>query len=218
MNALKAETTPECFVLDGGYTLRYRGRIDDSYYERLKKHPRATRQDLRQVLGELLSGRPVSVPATRAVGCPITRADKPATKPATVTYYRDVAPLIQNHCQQCHRPGEVGPFSLMSYKQAVNWADDIKKYTQDGLMPPWKAVAGPAFHNDRRLSPRDIDTLAAWVDGGTPAGDPKTRRHRGISPKAGNSAPQTSSSPPRKISLSGRPAAINFAASFCPRI
>ncbi len=172
-SALKAETTPECFVLDGGYTLRYRGRIDDSYYERLKKHPQATRQDLRQVLGELLSGRPVSVPATRAVGCPITRADKPATRPATVTYYRDVAPLIQDHCQQCHRPGEVGPFSLMTYKQAVNWAEDIKKYTHDGLMPPWKAVAGPAFHNDRRLSPKDIETLAAWVDGGAPAGDPK---------------------------------------------
>ena len=172
-NALKAETTPECFVLDGAYVLRYRGRIDDSYYERLKKHPRTTRQDLRQVVGELLSGRPVSVAATRAVGCPIARLDKPVTKATNVTYYRDVAPLIQEHCQQCHRPGEVGPFSLMTYKQAVNWSDDIKHYTQTGLMPPWKAVAGPAFHNDRRMSQQDIDTLAAWVDGGAPAGDPK---------------------------------------------
>jgi peroxiredoxin/mono/diheme cytochrome c family protein len=173
--ALKAETTPECFVLDGGYVLRYRGRIDNSYSERLKKHPQVTRHDLQQVLGELLSGRPVSVPATLAIGCAIPRADKITdSKPASqaVTYYRDVAPIIQNHCQQCHRPGEVGPFSLMTYKQAVNWADDIKSYTQKGLMPPWKAVDGPAFYNDRRLAREDIATLAAWVDGGTPEGDP----------------------------------------------
>ena len=56
----------------------------------------------------------------------------------------------------------------MSYKQALNWADDIKSYTRSGLMPPWKAVEGPAFHNDRRLSQKDIDTLAAWVDGRPP--------------------------------------------------
>ena len=147
VSALKAETTPECFVLDGDYTLRYRGRIDDSFYERLKKHSQVTRQDLRQVLGELLSGRPISVPATRAVGCPIVRLDRAANNPPTKNYYRDLAPLIQNHCQQCHRsPERNGPFSLMTYKQAANWADDIKKYTQEALMPPWKAVAGPAFH------------------------------------------------------------------------
>ena len=175
--ALKAETTPECFVLDGGYVLRYRGRIDNSYAERLQKHPQVTRHDLRQVLGELLSGRPVSVQATLAIGCAIPRADKSLAglKPAPrgVTYHRDVAPILQNHCQQCHRPGEVGPFSLMSYKQAVNWADDIKSYTQKGVMPPWKAVEGPEFHNDRRLAREDIATLAAWVDGGTPEGDPR---------------------------------------------
>ena len=172
-NALKADITPECFVLDGDYVLRYRGRIDNSYSERLKRHPQVTRHDLRQVLGELLSGRPVSEPATVAIGCVIARDQKVIAKAGTVTYHRDVAPILQNHCQQCHRPGEVGPFALMSYKQAVNWADDIKSYTQKGVMPPWKAVEGPAFHNDRRLAQKDIDTLATWVDGGTPEGDPR---------------------------------------------
>ncbi len=61
----------------------------------------------------------------------------------------------------------------MSYKQAVNWASDIKEYTQERKMPPWKPVEGPAFHNDRKLSDRDIVTLSSWVDGGTPEGDPK---------------------------------------------
>src|SRR5207244_10407705 len=72
-DAVKADVTPEVFVLDGGFVLRYRGRIDDSYYARLKKNQQVTRQDLRQVLGEIVSGRPVSVQATEAVGCTIAR-------------------------------------------------------------------------------------------------------------------------------------------------
>lgn len=172
-DALKAGVTPECFVLDGNFVLSYRGRIDNAYSERLKKHAQITRHDLRQVIGEMLSGRPVSEPATVAVGCPIPREAKAVARTGTVTYHRDVAPILQNHCQQCHRPGEVGPFALMNYKQAVNWGDDIKSYTQSRLMPPWKPFEGAAFHNERRLPQKDIDTLAAWVDGGTPEGNPK---------------------------------------------
>src|SRR3954470_18975495 len=89
------------------------------------------------------------------------------------TFYRDVLPILQNNCQTCHRPGEVGPFSLMSYQQAVNWAGDIKGYTKERKMPPWKPVEGVAFRDERKMSDRDIATLAAWVDGGTPEGDPK---------------------------------------------
>lgn len=172
--ALKADITPECFFLDSDGYLRYRGRIDNAYSERLKKHPQVTEHNLRQVIGEVLSGRPISVPATAAVGCTIPRNQKDAVQTTThFTYYRDVLPILQNHCQTCHRAGEVGPFSLMTYKQAVSWADDIKTYTQKRVMPPWKPVAGATFHNERRLSDKDIATLAAWVDGGTPAGDLK---------------------------------------------
>ncbi len=171
-DAFAALVTPEVFVLDGDYVLRYRGRIDDGYAERLKKHPQVKTHNLKQVLGELLSGRPVSEPATLAVGCPIDRDQKHLAATGHVTYYRDVAPILQNHCQTCHRPGEVGPFSLMTYKQAVRWADDIKSYTQARTMPPWKPAGGVPFHNERRLNDKDIATLAAWVDGGTPAGDP----------------------------------------------
>jgi peroxiredoxin len=171
--ALKADITPELFVLDGNFVLRYRGRIDNMYSERLKKHAQVTEHNLRQTLAELVTGRPVSVPATRAVGCTIPREDRPIAKDGKVTYHRDVQPILQKHCQECHRPGEVGPFSLMTCKQAVNWAQDIKDYTKRREMPPWKVSAGIAFHNDRRLSDQEIKTLADWVDGGTPAGDPK---------------------------------------------
>lgn len=172
-DALKADVTPECFVLDGGYHLRYRGRIDNSYTERLKKHAQITEHNLQQAIGELLSGRPISTAATTPIGCPILREQRVLAKTGNVTYHRDVQPILQNHCQSCHRPGEVGPFALMNYKQAVNWADDIKTYTHKRFMPPWKVDDGAAFHNDRRLPEKDIKTLAAWVEGGCPEGDPK---------------------------------------------
>jgi peroxiredoxin len=172
-DAFAAETTPEAFVLDHDLVLRYRGRIDNAYAARLRRNPVTTRQDLRAALDEVLAGKDVSEPATRAVGCALRRPAPAARAAGPVTYYRDVLPIVQANCQGCHRPGEVGPFSLMTYRQAVRWAGDIKDYTRARKMPPWKPVEGPAFHNERRLSDRDIATLAAWVDGGTPAGDPK---------------------------------------------
>jgi peroxiredoxin len=172
-DALQAQITPEAFVLDGTFTLRYRGRIDDAWSARLKKNHNAGTGELRQVLGELLTGRPVSSPVTEAVGCTIVREAAAAARTGPVTYYRDVLPILQNRCQSCHRPGEVGPFSLMTFRDAVRWASDIKEYTRIRQMPPWKIAAGLAFHNDRRMPAQEIAALAAWVDGGTPQGNPK---------------------------------------------
>lgn len=172
-DALKADYTPEVFVLDRDFVLRYRGRIDNMYSERLKKHREITEFNLSQTLAELVTGRPVSGPATQAIGCKIYREPKRIAKEGKATYHRDVLPILQKHCQECHRPGEVGPFSLMTYKQAVNWADDIKDYTQRREMPPWKVSEGVALQDERRLSDREIQVLADWADGGTPEGDPK---------------------------------------------
>jgi peroxiredoxin len=172
-DALGARVTPEVFVLDGRFILRYRGRIDDGYLARLRKNERVRRHDLRQALDEVLSGAAVSTPVTEAIGCPLPAA-KPAPRASgAVTFYRDVLPIVQERCQGCHRPGEVGPFALLDYRQAVRWADDIKDSTRSRRMPPWKPVAGREFLDDRRLSDKEIATLSAWVDGGTPAGDPK---------------------------------------------
>ncbi len=171
-DALHAEVTPEAFVLDGSLVLRYRGRIDDGYYARLKRSREVTHHDLRDALDAVLAGKDVATPATKAVGCPIASAD--TTKAAgAVTFHRDVEPILQQNCQQCHRPNEVAPFSLMTYQQAANWASDIKDYTESRKMPPWKPVEGVPFHNERRLSDKDLATLASWADGGAPEGDPK---------------------------------------------
>ncbi len=173
VDALKVATTPESFLLDHNGVLRYRGRIDNMYAARLKKNAKVTEFDLKNAIDDLLAGKAVRTPATLAVGCPVNTKTSTATETTKVTYHRDVLPILQKNCQQCHRSGEVGPFALMTYKHAVNWADDIKSYTQSRKMPPWKPSAGIEFHNDRRMSDAEIKTLATWVDNGTPEGDPK---------------------------------------------
>ena len=95
--------------------------------------------------------------------------------PAAVpTFSKDVAPIVQQRCQLCHRPGEAAPFSLLTYKEARPWAASIKEAVQTRKMPPW--FADPhygKFANDRTMPQKDIDTIVAWVNGGAPEGDPK---------------------------------------------
>lgn len=173
--SFKADTVPQAFVLDRHSVLRYRGRIDDGYHARLKKSATVQSHDLRDALDAVLAGKDVAKPATLAVGCPVG-TKTPAAKPgstAAVTYHRDVARILQTNCQGCHRPGQVGPFPLMTYRHAVSWADDIKEYTHSRKMPPWKPVGGPEYANARHMSEKDIATLATWVDAGCPEGDPK---------------------------------------------
>jgi mono/diheme cytochrome c family protein len=174
VDALKATTVPEAFVLDHNFVLRYRGRIDDGYSARLKRNNAASSHDLRDALDALLTGRDVKTPVTQPVGCAVGRKQV-AAKPGadtSVTFYKDVLSVLQVHCQSCHRPGQVGPFSLTSYKQAVNWAEDIKEYTRSRKMPPWKPRGGPGYANTRQMADKEIATLAAWVDGGCPEGNP----------------------------------------------
>lgn len=169
--AFKATVTPEAFVLDSGLVMRYRGRIDNQYYGRLKKNPQVTEHDLKAALDALVAGKEIATTATRAIGCHIEPKERKVTS-ETVTYHRDVAPILQKHCQSCHRPGEAGPFALMTYKQAVNWSADIVHYTQSKEMPPWKPTGGVEFSNSRALTIRELDTLAAWEKAGCPEGDP----------------------------------------------
>jgi peroxiredoxin len=172
VNALHAETTPEALVLDGRFVLRYRGRIDDAYRERGKPNARVSCHDLRTALDEVLAGKPVSQPVTTPIGCPIPR-DVSVAATGKVTFCRDVLPILQQRCQSCHRPGEIGPFALLTYEHAVRWASDIKEQTRSRRMPPWRPVEGLAFRDERKLTAEEINTLSAWVNGGTPRGEAK---------------------------------------------
>ena len=99
-----------------------------------------------------------------------------AAKPAkdVPTFNKDVAPILYANCVTCHRPGEIGPMSLLTYKEARPWAKSIRDEVADGVMPPWHADPKHGkFANDRSLSAEHKDILARWANGGAPEGDPK---------------------------------------------
>lgn len=172
-DALAAEITPEAFLLDNNFILRYRGRIDSSWRARLKKGTEFVSTDLKNALDEFLAGKRIGKPATVAIGCPIIRPSAAKAGTAAVTYHRDVLPILQKHCQNCHRPGGAGPFSLVTHQQAARWSQDIKKFTRERQMPPWQASAGVSFTGEMKLGQKEIDILTKWVDLGSPEGDPK---------------------------------------------
>lgn len=93
---------------------------------------------------------------------------------AVPTYSKDVAPILWKNCAGCHRPGEVGPFPLLSFKDAAKRADFLKEITASRRMPPWKPEPGfGEFHDVRRLAETEVKVIADWVDAGAPEGDPK---------------------------------------------
>ncbi|MGA2596298.1 MAG: thiol-disulfide isomerase [Bryobacteraceae bacterium] len=92
------------------------------------------------------------------------------------TFNKDVLPILQQRCQECHRPGEIGPMPLLTYRQARPWAKAIRESVVTRKMPPW--FADPRFGhyaNDRSLTQAQIDTIAAWASNGAPEGDAKDR-------------------------------------------
>jgi hypothetical protein len=90
-------------------------------------------------------------------------------------YHRDVAPILQKNCQECHRSGQVAPFSLLDYAQARKRAQDLAAVTEERTMPPWHAstTEGGPFRGARVLTDRELKTLADWADAGAPEGNPK---------------------------------------------
>ena len=93
-----------------------------------------------------------------------------------VTFTKDVAPIFQENCQVCHRPGSIAPMSLLTYAESRPWARSIKQKVLAREMPPWfidKNVGVQHFSNDRSLTDKQIEIISAWVDAGAPEGNPK---------------------------------------------
>lgn len=89
-----------------------------------------------------------------------------------ITWSRDVARIVYNHCASCHHPGG-SSFSLMTYKEARPWAESIKHQVLERRMPPWNAVKGfGEFADDHGLTQEDLEIVGEWVEGGCPEGDP----------------------------------------------
>ncbi len=170
---LGARRTPETIVVDSNGIIRYQGRIDDQFGIGYARSGKPTRRDLAIALDEILADKAVSVPSTEVAGCCIGRVTKPKEN-GRITYTKHVSRILQNHCQECHRPGQIAPMSLLSFDDAVAWSDTIREVITEGRMPPWYADPRYGkFSNDRRLSQEDKETLLDWIDNHTPRGDDK---------------------------------------------
>ena len=91
-----------------------------------------------------------------------------------VTFNRDVMPILQANCQECHQPNSIAPMSLLSYRDAYRWGSRIREKVSERIMPPWhidRTVGIQDFENDRGLTEEELETLLGWIDGGTPYGD-----------------------------------------------
>jgi hypothetical protein len=98
------------------------------------------------------------------------------TPTGTPTFTRDVAPIFQAKCQSCHRPGQMGPMSLLTYEETRPWVRSIKNKVASRMMPPWHldpTVGIQKFKNDISLSDQQVETIVRWVDAGAPKGDMK---------------------------------------------
>ena len=104
--------------------MRYQGRIDDQYQPGIaKSEPR--RHDLRIAITECLANEPVSVASTNPDGCLIGRVKNESNPDSKITYANQISRLLQNHCAECHRHGQIGPMEFAQYNEVVGWTDMI---------------------------------------------------------------------------------------------
>lgn len=169
--ALGVQRTPEVAVLDAKYRLVYRGRIDDQY--RLGGAlPKARRHHLEEAIQDILADRQVARPTTPVDGCQITFPDVSSKPKNKYTYAEHVAPLIQQHCANCHRPNTAAPFDLLTYDDVSSQGEMIAEVVREQRMPPW--FASPkhgTFHNAPTITLQDRRTITDWVRGGMDSGD-----------------------------------------------
>ncbi len=168
-SALGATRTPEVVVLDAERKIRYRGRIDNQYRLGGVK-PVADRQDLKEAIEDVLAGREVKIAETPVDGCIIGFDEIPADH--SLTYAKDIAPLMNKHCVECHRPGTAAPFSLTSYERVSARANTIAEVVREERMPP--SFAHPdfgTFTNERGMTAAERRTILQWVRGGKAAGE-----------------------------------------------
>src|ERR1043166_112619 len=104
-----------------------------------------------------------------AVAIILSKADSPS-----VTFYKDIQPILQQHCQSCHRSGQIAPMPLVSFDDARKYAAKMKQMTRTKNMPPWFADSQfGSFANDPSLTANEIQLISEWADAGAPAGDPR---------------------------------------------
>ena len=141
--------------------------------------------------------------------------------PDAVTFNKDVLPILQKNCQTCHRPGEIGPMSFLTYETTRPWAKAIKEAVLTRKMPPWFADPDVGhFANERMLDDADIHTLVEWADRNAPEGTSKARpnptRTEGwnIKPDVVYTMPKPYTIPANGFFVVGNPGVANVGVTF----
>ncbi len=162
--------TPEAFVIDTDDRVVYRGRIDNRFASIGQLRNQITSHDLRDAMAAVAGGGGAMPEPNTAIGCFFESWEQGSLPPAT--YTRDIAPILAANCVECHRTEGIAPFPLETYSQARRRADMLAYVTSDGVMPPWRADPSQGrFRDERLLSQRLIDRIAAWAEDGAPEGD-----------------------------------------------
>jgi hypothetical protein len=174
--ALDARITPEVVLVDRDRRIRYAGRIDDRYKIRGVMTPGDAEPELRNAIEDLLAGRAIRAPRTKAAGCPLDRPERPARPGVTAveapTFHRNVVPFLHTHCRLCHAPGQAGPFSLLTYDDAVEWVELGIEELDARRMPPAQIESDLDYAGPKSPTAAEIAMLRAWVKAGKPEGDP----------------------------------------------
>jgi thiol-disulfide isomerase/thioredoxin len=167
-----AVRTPEAILLDAQGVIRYHGRIDDRMGIGYAKGA-ASQEDLKNAIEDVSAKREVKLSSTEAPGCHIGRSRSTAPT-GEITYSKQVSRILQDRCERCHRAGEIGPFALNDYQDAVDWSETIAEVVDNGRMPPWFAAPkyDGVFHDQATLTPEEKATISQWIANGCPEGNP----------------------------------------------
>ncbi len=161
---LQVTRTTEVLVLDEKLCIRYRGALDDQYGVGTRK-PSPTNEYMVEAIEAVLAAEEPQTPATEAPGCLVGRVADRAK--VDVTWNEHVAAVVHQECVECHRPGQVGPMSLLSYQDAKGWAPMMAEVVEQGRMPPWHADPHyGSFTNVRVLTDTQKALLVRWAEQG----------------------------------------------------
>ena len=144
--------------MDNYRIVKYHGRIDDRFGYTYK-NAKASRRDLYEAIKEQHADKSISVATTKPLGCLITHNPEPE-EAEEITYAKHISRIVQDRCQNCHRPDAIAPFALMDYDDVRDFSEMIREVVVQRRMPPWHADPRYGhFATDRSLSKEQLNTL-----------------------------------------------------------
>jgi peroxiredoxin len=169
---LGVKRTGETFAISTkDWTVFYRGAIDDQLVEGAQK-PKPAEKYVENAIEQFLTGSAVSIPKTTAKGCLIHFEIDPLKETEPVSYAKQIAPLLESKCVNCHSTGNIGSWGMSNYKKVKGMSDMIQEVVLAKRMPPWHPDPHfGKFQNDRSLTAPETRTLLRWIEQGAPRGE-----------------------------------------------